>query len=82
MDGFEIVQERSTRVNLVNSIQSVMQDQAEKHFNKGVDFARRGAYAKAVTSFDPALALNPDYSDAKNTGNNLSENRICPLKIT
>ena len=60
MDGFDIVQERSTHVNLVNRIRSVMQDQVEKHFNKGVDFARCGEYAKAVTSFDMALEIEPD----------------------
>ena len=37
-----------------------MQDQAEKHFNKGVDFAKLGIHAKAVTSFDKALAIEPD----------------------
>jgi len=36
-----------------------MQARAEKHFNKGVDLARLGQHAKAVTCFDKALVIEP-----------------------
>lgn len=37
-----------------------MQERAEKHFNKGVDFVKRGEHEKAISSFDKALAIEPD----------------------
>jgi tetratricopeptide (TPR) repeat protein len=36
-----------------------MQERAEKHFNKGADFAKLGELEKAIVLFDKALILEP-----------------------
>lgn len=45
--------------NLIKRTFSIMQVRADKHFDKGADFAKLGDLEKAVALFDKALTLDP-----------------------
>lgn len=41
-----------------------MEDQAEQYFNEGLEFAKSKNYSEAVTYFDRAIYIKPNYSEA------------------
>lgn len=43
-----------------------MEDQAERYFNEGVNFANNGRHAEAIDSYDKAIAIEPYYVEALN----------------
>jgi tetratricopeptide (TPR) repeat protein len=50
-----------------------MEDRAEQYFKEGGDFIRHGRHEEAVDSFDKAIAIDPNLTEAK-------ENREIALK--
>ena len=42
-----------------------MQNRADHFFNEGAAFAKLGQHEEAITSYAKALAVNPDYDEAR-----------------
>jgi len=42
-----------------------MQNRAEYFFNDGVAYAQLGQHEEAIASYDKAIAINPDYTEVR-----------------
>jgi nucleoid-associated protein YgaU len=62
----------------VSQLESTLGELAEKHFQDGVAFRRKGEYNRARQEFLTALRYNPDHPEAKNM---LKERAIEPQQV-
>lgn len=55
-------------ISFLQLLSQTNEEEAEKHFNLGIDYYEQRLYDKAIESFQNAININPDYADAYYNG--------------